>query len=435
MKIQCNPDSLIAILGGRDTPYCKATRELKNWQNADLIQEAADACVTDLALAPETIDYLVAGAVLHNPDIPDPARTAVLRSRLLPDTLYSETVSSNCISAMTAIVSAANAIHSARSRGLGPRLALVGGGDSMTNVPLLFGRKEERYFRSLGAKKSGLAMAIALLKRPRFPKPRTPSPKEPTTGKLMGQHCELMVQDPRFGIGRDAQDLWAVESHHKASSASATEFTSRFVTPLGGLTSHSLPRSETSLEMIADYPAIFDRSGSGTITKAHTGPFTDGASMLAVADPQRAKELGLSIGSYLFDWEYAAMSSKHGLLMAPGLAVPRLLKRHGLTFDDFDTIEVHEAFAGQMLCNISAWENGWLEDPIGPLPLERVNRFGGSIAYGHPFAATCGRICNFLNYGLADLAQSLGRPTLGLGSACAAGSKAYAWIQIAYPKD
>ena len=237
----------------------------------------------------------------------------------------------------------------------------------------------------------------------------------------MGQHTEMTAK--QFNISREAQDKLAFESHARAFRATQEGILAPFIAPLNNVTTDLLVRKDTTIEKLAKLPPVFDRSGKGTLTAGNSSALTDGASAMLISSEERATELGIEPLAFLTDYEFSALAPDEGLLMAPGLAVPRMLKRRGLKLEDFDLIEIHEAFGAQVEANISAWENGWKEGPVGKVRRDRLNTLGGSIALGHPFAATGGRI-------VMHLASELKRNKYkrGLVSICAAGGMAGAVI-------
>ena len=233
----------------------------------------------------------------------------------------------------------------------------------------------------------------------------------------MGQHMEITAKELK--IPRLEQDEIAFASHQNAAKAMEQGFLQKNIAELNGVKLDTLVRPETSLEKLAKLRTVFDRSEAGTLTAGNSSALTDGASVVLLMSEQRAEREGREPLAYIDDYEWAAIDPDDGLLMAPGVAVPRLLQRNQLGFDDFDLIEVHEAFAAQVLANIKVWQEGWKEGPLGEFPRDKMNLMGGSIAIGHPFAATGGRI-------VGSLADELQRGYLrrGLISICAAGAMA-----------
>ena len=408
----------IAIVGGVRTPFVKAAGVFSKYSALDLGKHVVVGCVEKLGLDPSRIEELYFGTVLLDPRIPNLAREIVLRSGL-PKTVNGHFIANNCITGLVAASAAVDAISSGRIR-----CALVGGSESMSQPTLTFPRKGEQFFfklnktRGVGAKVSTIAKF-----RPGFLVPQAPSPKEPSTGLTMGQHCELMAQE--FQIGRREQDELAFASHQRAAEAQRKGILASQILPLGDVKEDNLLRADTSLEKLSSLPAVFDRSGHGTISAGNASALTDGASVVCLMSEDQAKAEKREVLGYLDGVQFASVPPGDGLLMAPALALPNLLSRFGLQFTDIDLFEVHEAFAAQVLCNLRAWRDGWSRYPDlsvrGEVPAERMNVSGGSIALGHPFAATGGRL-------LVNLCQALRERKMRRGaiSVCAAGGGAAA---------
>jgi acetyl-CoA acetyltransferase family protein len=237
----------------------------------------------------------------------------------------------------------------------------------------------------------------------------------------MGEHTELTVKE--WGIARNEQDEIAYRSHMNAHRATQDGRLKAEIHPLDGYEHDLFIRPDTSMEKLAKLPPVFDHSPSGTITAGNSSPLTDGAAVVLLMSEHRAQKENREPLAFIKAFEYAAIDPKDGLLMAPGLAVPRLLRKTGLSLADMDLIEMHEAFGGQVASNIRAWEQGWKEPAIGSVDRENLNQLGSSIAVGHPFAATGARI-------VTTLANEMKRrdARYGLVSICAAGAQASAMI-------
>jgi acetyl-CoA C-acetyltransferase len=259
---------------------------------------------------------------------------------------------------------------------------------------------------------------------PRELKPEFPGVGEPRTGKSMGQHCELMAQE--WAIARADQDALAAASHHKAAAAYERGFFDDLVVPFRGVTRDNILRPDSSIEKLATLKPAFDKlSGRGTLTAGNSTPLTDGAAAVLLGTQEWADSRGLKVQAWLVDAQVAAVDFVHGegLLMAPAWAVPQMLKRHGLSLQDFDFYEIHEAFAAQVLCTLRAWESEsfcrdklGLDAALGSIDPAKLNVVGSSLAVGHPFAATGARI-------VATLAKLLEEKGSGRGliSVCTAG--------------
>jgi acetyl-CoA acetyltransferase family protein len=327
------------------------------------------------------------------------------------------TIVDNCITGTSAIAGVMAGIQSGRCDG-----GIAGGVESLSNPPVLFSRAASRKFMDMaGARGLGGQLRAGLRLRPRDFWPAPPSIAEPSTGLTMGEHCELMVK--QWYVGRHEQDALAVRSHHNAHAATADGRLRAEIAPLDDIHRDGLIRADTNVEQLAKLPAVFDPSAAGTITAGNSSPLTDGAAALLLMSERRAEREGRQPLAFIKAMMNASIDPADGLLMAPGVAVPRLLEETGLTLADMDVVEMHEAFAGQVLCNLKAWELGWHEPPIGRPALERLNPLGSSIAVGHPFAATGVRIA-------VTLANELQRRSAryGLVSICGAGATAVAMI-------
>ena len=237
----------------------------------------------------------------------------------------------------------------------------------------------------------------------------------------MGEHCELMVKD--WGISRAEQDAFALRSHQHAAAAAADGRLPLELLPLGDVTADGLIRPNTSLEKLATLPTVLDPSAAGTITAGNASALTDGAASVVLMAEDQARREDREPLAFIKGFTFVGIDPADGLLMGPGLAVPQLLAAHGLTLADMDVVEVHEAFAGQVLCNLQAWADGWKEPAIGTIPDDRLNPLGGSLALGHPFAATGARLVTTLAYEMhrRDLRY-------GLISICGAGATAGAML-------
>jgi acetyl-CoA acetyltransferase family protein len=408
----------VALIGGVRTPFVRAGGQFSKFSTLDLGKHVVVGCVESLALDAAIIEELHFGTVLLDPRIPNLAREIVLRSGL-PKTISGHFVANNCITGLLAASTVSDAIVRGRIK-----CGLAGGAESMSRPTLTFPGEGEQFFFDLNRAK-GLSAKTrkALAFRPRFVAPHAPSPKEPSTSLTMGQHCEIMVQE--FGVTRAEQDQLALESHQRAELGRASGVFAKQILPLAGVSQDGLVRADTSLEKLSKLPSVFDRTAKGTITAGNASALTDGASVVCLMSEELAREQGKVVRGYIDAIEFASLPPGDGLLMGPGIAVPRLLKRLGLSIADIDLFEIHEAFSGQVLCNLKVWERGWSSYPgveaIGAIPRDRMNVFGGSIALGHPFAATGGRL--LLNACDALRARSGRRALISI---CAAGGGAAA---------
>lgn len=406
----------VALVGGVRTPFVKAGGAFAKRGFLDLGIHTVKSIVKRLELDAEKIDELIYGTVLLDPRLPNFAREIVLRSGL-PQTVGAHSVSNNCISGLVAAEFLASAIRGGRAK-----VGLAGGSESMSRPTLTFHPKAEDLFLRLAKARSiGQRLQMLLQYRFKYIFPKPPSPREPSTGLTMGEHMEITAK--ALGIDRKIQDEIAFNSHQNA--AKAAEFLKQEIEPLDGVEKDNLIRGDTTLDKLAKLPAVFDRSARGTLSAGNSSALTDGASVVCLMSEDEAKRQGREILAFVELIEFAAIPPNDGLLMAPCVALPKLLQRANLKVADIDLFEIHEAFAAQVAANMKIWQEGWKKPyalpAIGAIPMEKVNINGGSIAIGHPFAATGGRL-------LLSLANSLKRNKLKTGviSVCAAGAMAAA---------
>lgn len=408
--------SRIAVISGARTPFAKAGAELKRRTALELAVHAVNGAVEMSGLDPESVDELQFGIVVVTPRIPQFSREVCFASRL-PSSTRALTLVDNCITGISAVSALSDSIR-ARRAGLG----IAGGVESMSNPTVMFRLPASRKFVDMaGAKSLRQRLGLAARLRPKDFIPEPPAIAEPSTGLSMGEHCELMVKE--WKIPRKAQDEIALRSHQRAHAATVDGRLRAEIHPLDGVDQDTLIRPDTTLERLAALKPIFDRSPSGTITAGSSSPLTDGAAAVILTSESRAKSEGMVPLAYIRDVEFAAIDPDEGLLMAPAVAVPRLLARNKLALKDMDIVEMHEAFAGQVACNLKAWAEGWKEAAIGEVDTEKLNPLGSSIAVGHPFGATGIRI-------LLTMANELKRrdARYGLISVCGAGATAAAMI-------
>ncbi len=411
----------VAIVGGKRIPFARSNTAYAEVSNQAMLTAALQALVDQFGLAGERLGEVAAGAVLkHSRDI-NLTREAVLSTSLSPETPAYD-LQQACGTGLEAAILVANKIA------LGQIDAGIAGGVDTTSDPPIAINEGFRHAllaanraRSLG----GRLKALAGIRPGMLVRPELPRNAEPRTGLSMGEHCEAMAK--RWGIGRAEQDALAVASHRNMAAAYDRGDFDTLVTPFRGLTRDNNLRPDSSIEKLAKLKPVFDRE-HGTLTAGNSTPLTDGAAVVLLASEEWAKARGLPVLAYLRAGETAAVdfaSGDEGLLMAPAYAVPRMLDKLGLTLQDFDFYELHEAFAAQVLCTLKAWEDpGFARDrlkraaPPGAIDRARLNVHGSSLAAGHPFAATGGRI-------LASLASMIDRKGGGRGliSICAAGGQ------------
>lgn len=411
----------VAIVGGNRIPFARSNTVYATATNQQMLTSAVEGLVERYNLHGERIGEFVAGAVLkHSRDF-NLARECVLGSRLAPETSAYD-LQQACGTGLEAAILVANKIALGQIES-----GIAGGVDTTSDAPIGVHEELRKILLEANRGKTTADKIKTLLKvRPRHLAPHIPRNGEPRTGLSMGESCELMAQT--WAIPRDEQDKLAVASHQKLAAAYAEGWHNDLMTPFLGLTRDQNLRADINLEKLGTLKTVFERGPRGTLTAANSTPLTDGASVVLLASEEWAKARGLPILAYFKDGEAAAVdfvSGKEGLLMAPVYAVPRLLARNGLTLQDFDYYEIHEAFAAQVLCTLKAWEDAeycktrlGLEQPLGAIDRSKMNVKGSSLAAGHPFAATGGRI-------VANLAKLLDAAGQGRGliSICAAGGQ------------
>lgn len=409
-----------AIIAGVRTPFVRAGTTLAKYTFLDLGIHTVKGLLSKVDVKPEEIDELLFSTVLLDPRFGNAAREIVIRSGFSP-LIPAHFISNNCISGLVAINMLNESIISNRVK-----IGVAGGSESMSQPALSFRREGEHFFMKLSKAKSLIEKLNILSSfKLKFVTPIPPSPKEPSTGLTMGQHCELSAKE--FNISRVIQDEIAFRSHQSASKAIKNGLFDSEIISVDGVSKDNLVRADTSLEKLSTLKPVFDRSENGTLTAGNSSSLTDGASAVMLMAEDEAKRRGLSILGFIESVNFSAVHPNDGLLMAPGLALPAVLKKSNLTIDDIDRFEIHEAFAAQVAANLEIWQNGWSKfpdlKPIGKIPAEKINVNGGSIALGHPFAATGGRL-------VTSLCNELKRNNLKRGaiSVCAAGAMACAMI-------
>ncbi|MEA5445010.1 acetyl-CoA C-acetyltransferase [Gammaproteobacteria bacterium AB-CW1] len=413
------PMRRVAILGANRIPFCRVGTHYASASNQEMATAAVQGLVERCSLKGVRLGDVSLGAVLKHSRDWNLARETVLGTDLDP-----ETPGFDVTRACGTSLEAANLIGLKIAAGQ-IEAGIAAGTDTASDVPVTVRDDYRRILMEMRFARSGGQRLKALLKlRPRHLKPAFPGVGEPRTGKGMGEHCELMAQE--WGLSQREQDELALESHQKAAKAWEEGFFDDLVTPFRNADRDNNVRPDSSLEKMATLKPAFDRkSGKGTLTAANSTPLTDGAAAVLLASEDWAKEQGMEPMAYLKDVEVAALDfvKGEGLLMAPALAVPRLLARNGLSLQDFDYYEIHEAFAAQTLCTLKAWESAefckdklGLDQPLGEIDRSKLNVKGGSVALGHPFAATGARV-------LASAAKLLKEKGSGrvLLSVCTAG--------------
>ncbi|AGN77670.1 acetyl-CoA acetyltransferase [Pseudomonas putida H8234] len=411
----------VAILGGNRIPFARSNGIYATASNQAMLTVALEGVIERYRLHGLRLGEVVAGAVLKHSRDMNLTRECVLGSRLSPQTPAYD-IQQACGTGLEAALLVANKIALGQID-----CGIAGGVDSTSDAPIAVNEGLRHILLQANRGKSlGERLKPFLKLRPHHLKPELPRNGEPRTGLSMGEHCERMAQAWR--IGRAEQDELALLSHQQLAAAYAEGWQDDLLTPFLSLTRDNNLRPDLTLEQLARLKPAFDRSGQGTLTAGNSTPLTDGASVVLLGTEQWAAQQGLEVLAYLVDGETAAVdfvTGREGLLMAPVYAVPRLLARNGLTLQDFDYYEIHEAFAAQVLCTLKAWEDAdycrerlGLDAPLGAIDRSKLNVKGSSLAAGHPFAATGGRI-------LANLAKVLATAGKGRGliSICAAGGQ------------
>jgi len=415
----------VAIVGGTRIPFCRSNSFYADQTNLEMMTATLDGLVEKFELKGAHIDEVVGGAVvMHSKDF-NIAREAVIGSKLAPSTPGTTLIQACGTSLQSALVLAAKIAIGEIECGIAV------GADTTSDAPIVFTKKfSKRLTEMLQKKSSWDKLKVFKGLSPRELAPQPPSVAEPRTGLTMGQHCELMAQE--WQISRKAQDKLAFESHMKAAQAYRDGFMDDLIVPHAGVFRDNNLREDMELDKIAELRTVFERSERGTLTAANSTPLTDGAGAVLVASEEWAKARGLPILAYLTSFQTAANDfvAGEGLLMAPTLAVSKMLERAQLSLQDFDFYEIHEAFAAQVLCTLKAWESTdycrkYLarDQPLGSIDLAKMNVKGSSLAVGHPFAATGARITALL----AKLLNENGGGR-GLISVCTAGGMGVAAI-------
>jgi acetyl-CoA C-acetyltransferase len=415
----------IAVIGGSRIPFARSHTNYSRKSNLDMLAAAIEGLAGRFDLAGAQIDEVMAGAVIsHSRDF-NLAREAVLSTSLSPLTT-GITVQQACGTSLQAALSLGAKIASGQIQ-----CGIAAGADTTSDAPIVFGKKfSSRLISASTARSAG--KRFGAFKGFSFGelKPQSPTNAEPRTGLSMGQHCERMARE--WGIEREAQDRLALESHQNAARAYDAGFFDDLVQPWHGLARDNNLRADSSMEKLGSLRTAFSKREDATLTAGNSTPLTDGASAVLLASEDWAKSRGLPVQAYLTAGRSASVDFVHdeGLLMAPTVAVSELLSSAGLTLQDFDFYEIHEAFAAQVLCTLKAWESEdychnrlGRDEPMGEIDRNKLNTRGSSLAVGHPFAATGARIVATLSEILAQ--EGSGR---GLISVCTAGGMGVAAI-------
>ena len=416
----------VAVIGGNRIPFARSNTVYSHASNQDMLTAAIDGLVTRYGLEGERLGEVVAGAVLkHSRDF-NLTRESVLGSKLAPETPAYD-IQQACDTGIQAAIAVANKIALGQIE-----VGIAGGTDTTSDAPIAVNEKLRKILLEANRAKSMQGRLAALAKvRPGHLAPSIPQNSEPRTGLSMGESAALTALE--WNIGREEQDELAVASHHKLAAAYERGFLDDLVTPFQGLDRDQNLRPDSSVEKLATLKPVFGKGDAATMTAANSTPLTDGASAVLLCSEDYAEAQGWEPLAYFTAYETAAVDYVHGgegLLMAPAYAMPRMLAREALKLQDFDFYEIHEAFASQVLATLKAWEDPvfckerlGLDAPLGSIDRTRLNVNGSSLAAGHPFAATGGRIINVLAKLLAEKDRTEGSGGRGLISICAAGGQ------------
>ncbi len=415
----------VYIAGGIRTPFVKSLTDYQDVTTQELMTAALQALVSKMRIDGKVIGDVALGAVMNSSSNWNLSRECVLGTTLHAHT-PGYTLQRACGTSLEAVSQIALKIaHKQIEHGI------AGGVDTNSDLPILLKRSlAQKIIRAKSAKNFFSKFMAFLRISPSDLKLELPQVVEPRTHLSMGEHCEKMVKE--WGISRIAQDEFALLSHQKSHTAYAEEFYQDLVFEFHGIKRDGIVRKDTSLEKLATLKTAFDLSSAGSLTAGNSSPLTDGAAAVFLVSEAAAKELKVPILARFVDAKVAAVDFVHGegLLMAPTRAVSDLLTQHQLTLQDFDFYEIHEAFAGQVLCTLKAWESEEYckrvlhrSSALGAIDPAKINVKGGSVALGHPFAATGARMVATL----AKLLQKNGRGR-GLISICTAGGMGVAAI-------
>jgi acetyl-CoA C-acetyltransferase len=410
----------VAIVGGNRIPFARSDTKYAHATNQDMLTAALDGLIDRFGLEGERLGEVAGGAVLKHSHDRDLTRETVLSTRLAPETPAYD-VQQACGTGLETAILVANKIAVGQIDA-----GIACGADTTSDAPIELNEELRATLLEANRQRSTTGKLKSLTRfRPGHIVPHIPRNQEPRTGLSMGEHTAIMATE--WGIGRAEQDELAVASHRNLAAAYERGFQSDLITPYLGLERDGNLRPDSSVEKLAKLKPVFG-GPEGTMTAANSTPLSDGASAVLLASEEWAKEHDLPVLAYFAEAQTAAIDHVHkreGLLMAPAYAMPRMLDRAGLTLQDFDYYEIHEAFAAQVLCTLKAWEDADFckqklgrKAPLGAIDRAKLNVNGGSLAAAHPFAATGGRI-------VAGLAKQLHEDGKGRGviSICAAGGQ------------
>ncbi len=414
----------IAIVGGARSPFAKSWSTLNDVDPVELSTQVARELIFRLDLKPECIDHFVWGTVVAVPRSPNIAREVAMNLGMYTTPGFS--VTRACATGFQSVATAAEMIGSGHAE-----VVVAGGVDVLSHAPVTY-RKSVVDTLQKAQKAKGAALVKTLAGfNPLHLFPTPPALTERYTGLTMGQHAELMAQN--FDISREDQDAFSIASHEKAAAATDAGHIGQDIvpirTPQGMVTQDNLIRRSMDPAKIAKLRPVFDKK-NGTITAASSSPLTDGAAAVVVMKESKARELGLTPLGYVRSWDFPAIDPRENMLLGNVHSIPGALDRAGVTLADIDLVDIHEAFAAQVLSNVRLLDNATFmseemgrSSAVGEVDPDKLNVWGGSIAYGHPFAATGGRMITMM---LNALKERDGE--LALTSACAAGGLGVAMV-------
>lgn len=408
----------VAVVGGVRIPFCRSYGAYSELTNLEMLVTVLDGLSAQYGLDGAHIDEVTGGAVVTHAKDWNLMREAVIGSTLAPST-PGVTMMQACGTSLQAALGISAKIATGQIE-----CGIACGSDTVSDSSIVFRRKfAQRLIRLSRARSFKDKLAVFKGFSPGELAPEPPSVAEPRTGLSMGQHCELMAQ--KWKILREDQDLLAYDSHKNAAASYDEGFQDDLLVPCAGVYRDDNLRADISLESMAELKPAFERSKRGTLTAANSTPLTDGASAVLLASEEWANARDLPVLAYLTHAQSAAIDfvAGEGLLMAPTVAVSKMIDRAGLKLQDFDYYEIHEAFAAQVLCTLKAWESAEYckrmlgkDQPLGSIDRHKLNIKGSSLAFGHPFAATGARILGSLAKVLASKPDER-----GLISVCTAG--------------
>ncbi|MEQ6119916.1 acetyl-CoA C-acyltransferase [Reichenbachiella sp. MALMAid0571] len=418
----------VVMIEGTRTPFLKSGTDYFDLMSYQLGAMAINGLITKSGIQASVVDRVIMGTVVHNITTPNVARECALTGGI-PYTTPAHTVSQACISANAAISGGVDLIRTGQAD-----VIVAGGTDSVSDIPIPF-RKEMRkkLFAARSIKTFGQTLKFLASLRPADFKPVVPAIAEFTTDRTMGQDCDLMAA--RYGITRESQDEFAVRSHKLASEATEKGILQKEITAASfppnfkNIDQDNTYRGDSTVEKLAKLRPAFDKK-NGTLTAANSSFLTDGAAVVLLMSEEKAKELGLTPKVSIKNYVFTGQDPNEELLLGPAYATYQLMQKEGLTINDIDVFEYHEAFAAQILTNLKcldsdqfAKEKIGVSKKLGEIPLDKFNIHGGSLSLGHPFGATGARL-------LTTAANRLIREdgNLALIAACAAGAHGHAML-------